>query len=114
MSARAAEKAARTAEEDALARTEAAQVEWGEHLSGAAFSPEFSRALAARVIERETAASERVAPPRALGRDGRATQGGMADFRSAQPLGRNLAAPAAPPSAAPGRGGSRSPRWRTG
>lgn len=57
MSARAAENAARTAEEDALARTEAAQAEWGEHLSGGAFSPEFSRALAARVIERETAAS---------------------------------------------------------
>jgi hypothetical protein len=56
MSARAAENAARTAEEDALARTEAAQAEWGEHLSGA-FSPEFSRALAAHVIERETAAS---------------------------------------------------------
>ena len=57
MSARAAENAARTAEKDALARTEAAREEWGEHLAGAAFSPEFSRALAALVIERETAAS---------------------------------------------------------
>lgn len=53
MSARAAERQARTAEEEATARTEAARSEWGEHLSGAAFSPEFSRALAARVIERE-------------------------------------------------------------
>jgi hypothetical protein len=57
MSARAAENAARSAEEDAIARTEAAHAEWGEHLSAGAFSPEFSRALAARVIERETAAT---------------------------------------------------------
>jgi hypothetical protein len=57
MSARAAEKAARTAEEEAVSRTEAARAAWGEHLSSAAFSPEFSRALAAGVIERETAAS---------------------------------------------------------
>ena len=57
MAARAAETAARTAEEEAQARTEAAQLEWGEHLSGTVFSPEFSRALAAHVIERETAAT---------------------------------------------------------
>jgi hypothetical protein len=57
MWARAAENAARTAEEEALARTEAAQGEWNEHLSGTAFSPEFCRALAVRVVERETAAS---------------------------------------------------------
>ena len=57
MSARAAENAARTVEEEALAKTEAARLEWGEHLSQAVFSPEFSRALAALVIERETAAS---------------------------------------------------------
>jgi hypothetical protein len=57
MAARAAEAAARTVEEEAVARTEAARREWGEHLSGAAFSPEFSRALAAHVIEREAAAS---------------------------------------------------------
>lgn len=57
MSARAAETAARTAEDEAVGRTESARLEWGEHLSGAAFSPEFSRALAVRVIERETAAS---------------------------------------------------------
>lgn len=57
MSARAAENAARSAEEEAIARTDAAQADWGEHLSGGTFSPEFSRALAARVIERETAAS---------------------------------------------------------
>lgn len=57
MSARAAENAARSAEEEAIARTNAAQADWGEHLSGGTFSPEFSRALAARVIERETAAS---------------------------------------------------------
>ena len=57
MAAQSAEKAARTAEEEAIARTEAARADWGEHLSGAAFSPEFSRALAARVIEREGAAS---------------------------------------------------------
>jgi hypothetical protein len=57
MSARAAEKAARTAEEDAMARTDAARADWGEHISSGRFSPEFSRALAARVIERETAAS---------------------------------------------------------
>jgi hypothetical protein len=55
MSARAAEKAAQTVEEEAKARTEAAQAEWGEHLAGSLFSPEFSRALAARLIERETA-----------------------------------------------------------
>jgi hypothetical protein len=57
MAARSAENAARTAEEEALARTEAAQAEWGEHLAGGTFSPEFSRALATLVIERETAAS---------------------------------------------------------
>ncbi len=57
MSARSAETAARSAEEEAIARTEAARADWGEHLSGGAFSPEFSRALAARVIEHETAAS---------------------------------------------------------
>lgn len=57
MAARAAETAARTAEEEAARRTEAARVEWGEHLTGGAFSPEFSRALAARLIERETARS---------------------------------------------------------
>ncbi|HEX8223874.1 MAG TPA: hypothetical protein VF605_08670 [Allosphingosinicella sp.] len=57
MSARAAEKAARSAEEDAVARTDAARSDWGEHISGGSFSPEFSRALAVRVIERETAAS---------------------------------------------------------
>lgn len=57
MSARAAENAARSAEEEAIARTDAAQADWGEHLSGGTFSPEFSRALAGRVIERETAAS---------------------------------------------------------
>jgi hypothetical protein len=57
MSARAAEAAARSVEEEAVARTDAARLEWGEHLSRSAFSPEFSRALAARVIERETAAS---------------------------------------------------------
>ena len=57
MSARSAENAARTAEEEAIARTDAARADWGEHLAGGAFSPEFSRALAARVIERETAAS---------------------------------------------------------
>ncbi|HEX8263072.1 MAG TPA: hypothetical protein VF547_09385 [Allosphingosinicella sp.] len=57
MSARSAEAAARTAEEEAQARTQAAQAEWGDHISGSAFSPEFSRALAARVIEGEKAAS---------------------------------------------------------
>ncbi len=57
MSARSAERAARSAEEEAIARTEAARTDWGEHLSGGTFSPEFSRALAARVIERESAAS---------------------------------------------------------
>jgi hypothetical protein len=57
MAARSAENAARTAEEEAIARTEAARTDWGEHLSGGAFSPEFSRALAARLIERDTAAS---------------------------------------------------------
>ncbi|MEA3063637.1 MAG: hypothetical protein QOJ27_65 [Sphingomonadales bacterium] len=57
MAARAAETAARTVEEEAVGRTEAARLEWGEHLGGSAFSPEFSRALAARLIERETAAS---------------------------------------------------------
>jgi hypothetical protein len=58
MAARAAETAARSAEEEAAARTEAARLEWGEHLSAGAFSPEFSRALAARVVERESAASQ--------------------------------------------------------
>lgn len=57
MAARWAENAARGAEEDAIARTEAARAEWDEHLSGGDFSPEFSRALAARVVEREAAAS---------------------------------------------------------
>ena len=57
MSARAAETAARTVEEEATARTEAARREWGEHLSAGAFSPEFSRALAAFVVEREAAAA---------------------------------------------------------
>ena len=57
MAARAAETAARTVEEEAIARTEAARLEWGEHLAGTVFSPEFSRALAAQLIERETAAS---------------------------------------------------------
>ena len=61
MAARAAETAARTAEEEAKARTETARLEWGEHLAGSLFSPEFSRALAARVVERErTAASASV------------------------------------------------------
>jgi hypothetical protein len=57
MSARAAESQARSVEAEAKARTEAARAEWGEHIAGTAFSPEFSRALAARVIEGETAAS---------------------------------------------------------
>lgn len=57
MSARAAETKARAAEEEAIAQTEAAHLEWGEHLAGAAFSPEFSRALAALVVDRESAAS---------------------------------------------------------
>jgi hypothetical protein len=57
MSARAAETAARTVEEEAATRTQAARLEWGEHLGGTAFSPEFSRALAARVVEREAAES---------------------------------------------------------
>lgn len=57
MSARAAETQARTAEEEAQARTDAAHAEWSDHVSGAAFSPEFSRALAAQVIDREKAAS---------------------------------------------------------
>jgi hypothetical protein len=57
MSARAAEVQARTAEEEAKAQTVAARTEWDEHISGTAFSPEFSRALAARVVEGETSAS---------------------------------------------------------
>lgn len=57
MAARAAETAARTAEEEATKRTEAARLEWGRHLSEGVFSPEFSRALAVHVIERETAES---------------------------------------------------------
>jgi hypothetical protein len=57
MSARQAESQAADAEAEAKAKTEAAQLEWGEHISGAAFSPEFSGALAALVIERETEAS---------------------------------------------------------
>ncbi|HYD38756.1 MAG TPA: hypothetical protein VEA60_14150 [Allosphingosinicella sp.] len=58
MAARAAEAAARSAEEEAAARTEAARNDWDEHLSADSFSPEFSRALAARLIERETVASD--------------------------------------------------------
>jgi Flp pilus assembly protein TadG len=58
MSARAAETQARTAEEEAMSQTEAARAEWGEHLAGTAFSPEFSRALAALVIESESAAAD--------------------------------------------------------
>lgn len=57
MAARAAETAARNAEEEARRRTEAARRDWDDHLAGAGFSPEFSRALAARVVERERAAS---------------------------------------------------------
>ena len=57
MSARAAEAQARTVEDEAKARTEAAQLEWSEHVSRGAFSPEFSRALAAQVIDGEKAAS---------------------------------------------------------
>ena len=57
MSARAGEAQARTAEEAAKARTDAAQAEWHEHISGGSFSPEFSGALAALVIEREKEAS---------------------------------------------------------
>ena len=57
MSARLAEAQALTAEEEAKARTDAAQLEWGEHISGGGFSPEFSGALAARVVEREQEAS---------------------------------------------------------
>ncbi len=54
MSARHAEAQALAAEGEARARTEAAQLEWHEHISGTAFSPEFSFALAARVVERQT------------------------------------------------------------
>lgn len=57
MSARAGEAQARAAEEEARSRTEAAQVDWHEHISGGGFSPEFSGALAARLIEREKEAS---------------------------------------------------------
>jgi hypothetical protein len=58
LSARLAEAEALTAEQEAKARTEAAQLEWGAHLSGAAFSPEFSGALASLVIQSETQASD--------------------------------------------------------
>jgi uncharacterized protein with von Willebrand factor type A (vWA) domain len=57
MAARAAETAARKVEEEAATHSQEARIEWSEHLSGSAFSPEFSRALAVRLIERETAAS---------------------------------------------------------
>lgn len=57
MSARHAESNARAVKEDARAQTEAAQLEWGAHLSGATFSPEFSGALASLVIWSETEAS---------------------------------------------------------
>ena len=58
LSARLAEAEASAAEEEAKARTEAAQFEWGAHLSGAAFSPEFSGALASLLIQSETEASD--------------------------------------------------------
>jgi hypothetical protein len=58
LSARLAEAEARTAEVDARARSEAAQIEWGEHLAGASFSPEFNGALASLVIRSETEVSE--------------------------------------------------------
>lgn len=58
LSARLAEADALEAEQEAKARTEAAQLEWGAHLSGGAFSPEFSGALASLVIRSETEASD--------------------------------------------------------
>jgi hypothetical protein len=54
--ARAAEAEARADEEEAKSRTEAAEREWMEHVSGAGFSPELGGALAARVVERDAAA----------------------------------------------------------
>jgi len=57
VSARDAESKACAAEEEARAQTEAAQLEWGAHLSGDTFSPEFGGALASLVIRSETEAS---------------------------------------------------------
>ena len=57
MSARLAEAQAFAAAEEAKARAEAAKGEWSGHISGGGFSPEFSGALAAQVIRRETEAS---------------------------------------------------------
>ncbi len=68
LSARAAESKALAAEREAKAKIEAAQLEWGTHLSGAVFSPEFSGALASLVIQSETEASD------ASGRRARATE----------------------------------------
>jgi hypothetical protein len=68
LSARLAEAEALAAEQEAQSRTEAAQLEWGAHLSGAAFSPEFSGALASLVIQSETEASD------ASGRKARAAE----------------------------------------
>lgn len=58
LSARHAESQALAAEEEAKARTEAAQLEWGAHVSGAVFTPEFGGALAALVIRTETEATD--------------------------------------------------------
>jgi hypothetical protein len=58
MTARAAEAQARAEEKETKSRTEAAEREWGDHVSGAGFSPEFGGALAARIVERDAAASQ--------------------------------------------------------
>jgi uncharacterized protein YgiB involved in biofilm formation len=58
LAARHAEAEAAAAEAEAKSRTEAARSEWDEHLSGTLFLPEFSGALAARVVEREQQASD--------------------------------------------------------
>ena len=53
-----AEREARRAQEAALAKSRAAHRQWAEYLAEPGFSPEFSRALCAQVIEREAAADE--------------------------------------------------------
>lgn len=51
--AAAAEQEAAAAQRDAEAQSSEAQQEWAEHVAVASFSPEYARALGARLISRE-------------------------------------------------------------